>query len=148
MTNKHDDNKKNKERTIILHLNNGDLKDRQKGKGRAHDGQNAAAQEQLSTKDGLGSGNGEFGDLDQTANAASDEGGTDRVLFEFSTKGKAANGKTRHDEWRRDQTADHGKSVLQSHEQGHDERQRLVYAWCMVGGLFGRVRDADGVTAA
>lgn len=82
------------------------------------------------------------GNLDSGEETGDDEGGRDEVLSllggEVDTAGAG------HDDWRCDDTSQHGKSVLEAENQGKDDGHAVVEAeewWSLVGfGHEGEVR--------
>ena len=101
--------------SIIFHLRNGNFIYGQKGKACSHNGQDTTANVELTSKNGFGKGNGEFGNVDNGTNARRNQGGGNRVLLQIQAS--KAHAEFKNHQGRGHQSSHHGKGMLQSHDQ-------------------------------
>lgn len=110
--------------TIVLHLCNGNLKDGQESETRTHHTQHTGPNVHLAAKDALCEGQRDAHDVDDGTDTTRDERGGDGVLLRIHVR--KGDGEAKDHKRRSDETAHHGKGVLQSHECRQKHRKGLI----------------------
>lgn len=109
---------------IVLHLLDGNLKDRKEREAGSHDTEDSGTNIELAPSPFRREGDRDLGDVDKTADSTGDQGGRNGILLGGNVK--KADGEAKDDERRRDETAHHGKGMLEAHNGGKEDGKLLI----------------------
>mmetsp|Transcript_26383 Transcript_26383/g.43377 ORF Transcript_26383/g.43377 Transcript_26383/m.43377 type:complete len:253 (+) Transcript_26383:1380-2138(+) len=113
----------------VLHLVDGDLKNGQKRETCTHHREDTTSIIHITTKNLVGEWNLELCNIEDTADSAGNQRGRNGIRFQLRAwvNGRA-DGKAKDDERGSNQATNHGKAMLQSHQQGQEVRDLFILA--------------------
>lgn len=93
---------------------------------RSHDREDTTSVVHVPSKDLFNERNLELGNVDDGTDTGGNQGGRDGIGFQVGTPGEITNSKAKDDQWWSNQSSDHGKTMLQSHQQGEEVRDLFI----------------------